>query len=103
MVDDGLFRQVFTWQAGLGWLVCKRDQAGRELILERNAALRREEGTLRDLTFARQIASIPLDDWAVLIAKYPDLDSRDAATKRRALVAFLQSPEGEPYRVRGKI
>lgn len=43
--------------------------------------------------------SIPEFDYAVLIVRYPELNSKDGVEQTNAWKRFLASPESEPYRV----
>ena len=72
----------------------------RDAILERNHQLRINPGAQRDLSFARQVLSIPELDHYYLMKKYPDLQSTDAKVKQRALAKFMASSESAPYKVR---
>ena len=72
----------------------------RQAILERNKQLRINPGAQRDLSFARQVLSIPELDHYYLIKKYPDLASPDGKVKQRALAKFMASSESAPYKVR---
>jgi hypothetical protein len=60
----------------------------------------RNEGAVRKTDGLRWELSVPHDDYARLVAGNPALNSRDAAEKTAAWLAFMRSPESAPYRVR---
>ena len=79
-------------------------QPSQKLILQRNAELRKNPGSLRDLSFGRQIASIPLLDYLALRAKYPKLADRSDAKRYSAeLIRVLKMPENKEFLVRNKV
>jgi len=51
----------------------------------------------------RWALSVPMEDWLGLRRKYPDLQSKDPATRSKAWERFIQSDESKPYRTREKI
>lgn len=69
------------------------DQPSRKLILERNAELRKTPGTLKDLSFGRQLASIPVLDYYALRQKFPKLRSSDAKERSEEMMRVLRMPE----------
>lgn len=73
-------------------------QPNRELILQHNQAMQRQRGDIGDLTFGRFHLSIPMEDMAELMKKYPDLRG-DAQTRDRFWKWFIRSPESIKYRV----
>jgi len=95
------FRRDGWWQRGEhvdGRAVVETVQDDRELILERAAALRRER-VLRDLSFGRQVASIPIEDYYKALAERPALRSGDRVERERAWAEFLSSPEARKFLV----
>jgi hypothetical protein len=98
---DGLWLERFRWQPSEGVLYRELSQPSRDLILQRNAELRKQPGALRDLSFGRLALTIPLEDLDALRAKYPDLASRDAGIRSAAWKRFIASAESKPYRVKG--
>lgn len=68
----------------------------REHILDRAAKLRSER-VLRDLSFGRLVASIPIDDYYRLLRERPELKTGD----RVAWAQFLTSEEARPFLVTG--
>jgi len=75
-----------------------QDPYERQLILERNQALRNERPQ-NDLTFGRQVASIPFEDYYQAIRDYPGLKSADKQERERAWAQFLARPESQKYKV----
>ena len=74
-------------------------QPTRNLILNRNAELRKNPGVIKPLSFMGLEATIPLEDWYDLQKKYPDLAAPDTETQQRALTKLLNSREADIYRV----
>ena len=72
----------------------------RNAILERNKRLAIEK-PVQDMegSFGRMALSIPALDLHHVLKRWPDLASPDGQIKKRAVLAFLKSPESEPYRV----
>lgn len=69
------------------------DQPSRKLILERNAELRKNKGALKDLSFGRQLASIPYLDYYAMKQKHPRLNSPDAKDRSDEMMRLLRLPE----------
>ena len=90
------------WKIEGGSLVRVQRQASRDLILGRNAELRKNPDAISDLTFAGLELQIPLLDLAILRKKYPDLNSPDGKTRTDAWRRFFGSSESDPYRVRDR-
>ena len=78
-------------------------QPSRNLILERNKELQKNEGAIRDLSFGRQVASIPIIDYLALQKKYPKLRSKDGREKKAEMVRILQLPENKKFLVRSHV
>lgn len=78
-----------------------QDQPNRELLLERNAKLRREGG-LANLTFAEHALRIPEIDYYQLKDRHPELASMDPEIRTRAWRAFVASSEADPYRTKDR-
>lgn len=100
LLREGIWRRRFVYQPHEGKLYSELSQPSRPIILERNARLQAERGALRDLSFGRLELTIPYEDWLALREKYPDLASKDGEIKTRAWLAFRNSAESRPYRVR---
>jgi len=69
------------------------------MILERNSQLRNNPDALKDLTFGRQVMTIPLADYEMLRRKYPELCSTDNQVRSDWYKKFILSSESLPYRV----
>lgn len=54
----------------------------------------------RKLDFGAVLLSIPELDYAVLLQRFPDLNSRDAEIKTRAWKKFARDPASLPYRTK---
>jgi len=74
------------------------DPGERALILERARALRNER-VLRDLSFGRQVASIPIEDYYRVLRERPGLASNDRDERERAWSEFLSSEEARMFLV----
>ncbi len=74
-------------------------QENRSMILERNSQLRNNPDALNDLTFGRQVMTIPLADYEMLRRKHPELRSSDNQVRSDWYKKFIQSAESLPYRV----
>jgi len=79
------------------------EQTNRREILEGVATFRREAPPPDRPGFGRVALQIPEEDFKQLVRKYPDLMSRDAGIKSKAWLAFMQTSECEPYKLRDKI
>lgn len=99
IVHDGVFKSEIKLEDGI--LHRKLTQPSEELILERNKRIR-NECIIGDLSFGRQVACIPLNDYEMLCRKYPDLVKGDAKQKAARLHKILSSSEGKKYLVQDK-
>jgi len=91
---DEVFKSELIHQPHEDKVYRKLTQPTEDLILNRNAELRKNPGALRDLSFGRQLASIPFNLWEKAIRDGYDLNSPDKVTKEREMYRYLQSPEG---------
>lgn len=96
---DGLYLEEYRVCAHEGKIYRRLSQPDRDLILKRNAELRKNPGVIRDLSFARHTFSIPKIDFEILKQKYPVLVDGDADSQRKFYVWFLRQSESLPYRV----
>lgn len=97
---------MFTWKAHLteSGLTVVSQQLDEELILQTNLELQKMDEPVPDREgLGRWALSIPLLKWVELRRKYPAMRSKDAQTRTKAYLAFMQSPESIPYRVRQRI
>ena len=99
---DEVIRSDIIYQEHTGELHHKTSQPSEDLILNRNAELRKNPGVIKDLgadspggTWGRSVASIPfiLYDWA--IRNGYDLNSKDKEHRSRELFRFLRSEKGK--------
>jgi hypothetical protein len=106
-MNDGVFTSKFHYQEHDGQLTRSLDQPGRNVILARNAELRKNPGAIIDLgkqsggTFGRQIASIPMITFYEATNAGYDLMSTDKDMSAREMNRFLRSPEGKACLVQG--
>jgi hypothetical protein len=75
------------------------EQPSRDAILERNRAVR-DNPTAPPMDWAAPHLRIPELDLYLLKQQQPDLASPDGQIRRKAWIAFYNSPESLPYRVR---
>lgn len=78
------------------------EQVGRDALLESVAQLRQAPPADRE-GLGRWALSIPFEDHAALVRKYPDLAAPDARIRSAAWARFIQSDESRPYRMRDRI
>ena len=84
-------------------------QPSEDIILARNAELRKNPGVIMDLgaqsneeTWGRLVASIPFNMYEKAKRDGYDLDSRDAKTSQKEMSRYLQSVEGKMCLIQGK-
>ncbi len=94
--DGVLLREVYAEPDGT--LSIRLHQPSRDAILAHTARVRAEK-PLRDLSFGRKVADIPVLDRVRLRTTHPELDAPDHDTRRRAWAAFLASPAAAPFKV----
>jgi hypothetical protein len=81
-------------------LVRRLTQPTENIILNRNAELRKNPGAIRDMSFGRMVASIPFNDYEFLRRKYPELVYGDAEQRQKCMYKILSSSEGARFLVR---
>ena len=101
-VEGSSLQRVIATQAhepGKVYTHLQQPEHERKLILERNKRLQNDPGSMRDASFGRMVASIPLDDYQDLLRKYPELNDRSDARARSArLIRILQTdPDCKKY------
>lgn len=69
------------------------EQPSRNLILERNSQLRNNNGAMNDLSFGRQLASIPLEDWEWFLRHNPNYRKVDKVAREKMLFNFLRNTQ----------
>jgi len=99
VVADGVFEAEFKTQKSEGRLYRHLTQPSRNIILSRNAELRKNPGSIKDLSFGRFHLSIPLIDYEVLKVKYPVLKNGSNAERTAFYKRFIRSTESIPFRV----
>ena len=99
---DEVIKSEVHYQEHTGQLTHKQTQPTENLILRRNAELRKNPGALRDLglaeeggSFGRQIASIPFIMFERAKRDGYDLTNSDAKYAAREMQRFLATPEGK--------
>jgi hypothetical protein len=97
---DGVLRFDYFESPHEGKVHRRTSQPSADLILNRNAELRKNPGALRDLSFGRLVLNIPVNDLEMLERKYPELRSPDSTERTAAWARFTASAESAPYKVR---
>lgn len=105
---DEVLRSDVHYQEHDGTLTHKLTQPTEDLILDRNAELRRNPGAIRDLgsqseggTWGRQVASIPFIIFEQAKRDGFDLSNKDQEIAGREMNRFLQTPMGKACLVQG--
>lgn len=104
---DEVIKSDIHYQEHTGVLTHKATQPTEDIILARNAELRKNPGVIQDLgkqsngTFGRQLASIPLIMYDKAIRDGFDLNSKDAEHRSKELFRYLKSDEGKKCLVQG--
>jgi len=81
----------------------RRTQPTEDLILARNERLRNDPGALRDLSFGRQVASIPFNMWEKAIRDGYDIACPDSDIAGKEMMRYLRSEEGQTCMVQEKL
>ena len=81
----------------------RRTQPTEDLILARNEQIRNSPGTLRDLSFGRQVASIPFNMWEAAVRAGFDLNCPDSDIAGKEMMRYLRSEEGKTCMVQEKL
>ena len=99
---DEVLRSDIHYQEHTGVLSNKLTQPTEQLILDRNAELRRNKGAIQDLgaqsgegVFGRQVASIPLILFEKALQQGYQLNSKDSEFAGTETMRFLQSDLGK--------
>jgi len=96
--DSGIRTEFITHAHEPGKVYTKQTQPTEDIILNRNER-KRIEKPLRDLSFGRHVACIPVLHYQMLKKKYPDLDSKDGKVKTAAWAKILKDPDNKKYLV----
>lgn len=109
MNDDYPIRSRIHYQEHTGILTHITDQPTEEIILARNAELRKNPGVIRDLgsndeggSWGRSIANIPFIMLERAKRDGYELDATDKEHRSKELHRFLQSEEGRKCLIQGK-
>lgn len=96
------------YQEHTGELVNRTTQPTEDIILDRNAELRKNAGSIRDLgkgqeggVWGRQVASIPFIVYEKALRDGYELNHRDKEHAGKEMNRFLQSIEGRACVVQG--
>lgn len=99
---DEVIRSKIHYQPSEDRLYHETTQPTEDLILAENAELRKDNA-LRDLSFGRQVASIPFIMWEKAVRDGYDLNCKDSKIAEKELFRYLQSDEGKKCLVRDKL
>ena len=101
-IHEGPISQEFHYQPHTGVLTGIQKQATEDIILARNAELRKNPGALRDLgqgeeggSWGRQLASIPFIMFERAKRDGFDLANTDAKFAAKEMRRYLATPEGQ--------
>jgi len=92
---DAVIKSRYHYQPHTGVVSHETTQPSEQLILERNAELRKNPGAVKDMSFGRQVASIPIIMYEAAIRAGYDLNSHDHKFAGTEMNRFLQSTEGK--------
>jgi len=99
---DSVIKSEFHYQNHTDTLTHIQTQPTEKLILERNAELRKDNA-LNDLSFGRQVASIPMIMFNKAIRDGYDLSNPDGKIAGAEMMRYLKSTEGQMCMVRDKL
>jgi hypothetical protein len=104
---DGVIKSEFLNH--IDEIAHKQTQPSEDIILARNAELRKNPGSIMDLgarsnegTWGRLVASIPMNLYEKAKRDGYDLDNRNADISANEIARFLKSTEGKMCMVQGK-
>lgn len=107
MVDE-VFRSEFHYQEHTGVLTHKVSQPSEDLILNRNAELRKNPGVIQDLgaqskdgTWGRWLCSIPHVMYEKALRDGYQLNATDGQFRSEEINRYLKSEEGKKCLVQG--
>jgi hypothetical protein len=98
---DGVIKSEFLTH--IDEVAHKQTQPSENIILERNAELRKNRGALRDLEWGRMVASIPMNMFEKAIRDGYKLNHLDADIAALEMNRYLQTPEGKSTLVQEKL
>lgn len=104
---DGVIKSEF--HSHIDEVAHVQTQPTEDIILARNAELRKNPGVIMDLgarsnegTWGRLVASVPLNMFEKAIRDGYDLNNRNAEISAKEMARYLQSTEGKMCLVQGK-
>jgi len=107
-MSDEIFRSDFHHQAHTDEFTHKLTQPTEDLILNRNAELRKNPGVIRDLghsseggAWGRQLASIPMIIYDKAIRDGFDLNHKNAQHAGLEMARFLKTDIGKSCLIQG--
>lgn len=106
---DSVFKSEHFFQNHTGVMTHKLTQPSEDIILNRNAELRKNEGAIQDLgaqsdeAWGRQVASIPFIKYEQAMRDGYDLNSKDKERAGKEMNRFLQSDKGRSCLVTNKL
>ena len=105
---DEVFKSEVHYQEHTGVLTHKVTQPTEDLILARNAELRKNPGVIHDLgaqgtegTWGRMLANIPHIMYDSAIRDGYELNHRNAEHRSKELFRYLKSEEGKKCLIQG--
>ena len=105
---DEVIRSEIYYQEHTGVLTHKTSQPTEDLILRRNAELRKNPGVIKDLgaqsqggSFGRMVASIPFIMYEKALRDGYELNATDGEHRSKELFRYLQSEEGKKCKIQG--
>ena len=101
-LDDGVLQKEFKYSDHEDEFAVTLKQRDRDKILERNKRIRNEQ-VMRDISFGRMVATIPLYDLEILKRTHPELRNEAHPDFQKTLMRILNSPEGYKYRLQETI
>jgi hypothetical protein len=105
---DEVIRSDIHYQEHTGVITHRTTQPSEDLILRRNAELRKNPGVIRDLganseggSWGRGVASIPFVMFEKAIRDGYELNATDAEHRSKELFRYLKSEEGQKCLIQG--
>lgn len=105
---DEVFRSDFHFQEHTEELTHKVTQPSEDLILQRNAELRKNPGVIRDLgsdseggAWGRMLCSIPYIMYEAALRAGYELNATDSQFRSEEIARYLKSEEGKKCLVQG--
>ena len=106
---DGVIESKYHYQAHTEVMTHETSQPTEDLILDRNAEMRKNPGSVQDLgaqgkdgTWGRQIAEIPMIMYAAAIKAGYELTNPDQKFAASEMQRYLASSEGQKCLIQGK-